>query len=640
MFPVDLHDDLGELLLRYKDLISEELLKTATWKERDDLLDREFALILVDDNGREHRKFACHDAGTTAASILYMMKNAENMPPLAGKVAAENLVTFADHYGISTPESLIELITCLSEEKVAALEVQLDSRRVFVPRFAEKLAVIVEAAKAGKKLVEGGVKMLRGAGVKSQAALAREFEESAKVAPIQLRGNAPARKLSPSTGDMLSSSGAQKYTPPKAAPVPTPAPNVPATPAPVRTSTALVPTQRPPAFPGYQVAQPAASQGSTALARTRPTQAARPVPTTPVENTSMVRVQQTSPAVQSSGGLTPAAREAVLGGAQTPKVVVPTDRIRPPVKRDPTPRARRRQNEVIDAVDTPSAAPAAAPAAAPEVAPAAAPVPPDAPTGAAGSADAATTGATKQVKPARWWHGPAAVGGLAAGTGAIGFTSGQVFGGAMQDAREGKVASFDLVQEAAERWEDMSFEEKRRTAVELVKLADAEGASVPKKIWQYAGSTLNPKFASVVISQRKNYTADAELSDLYDRLGAMADYLGPEKTAELLFTLDQRASLTPRYGRNLPDPMLAVWGQEKTAAASWVYGGDYVNEDQLRRYAASMTSYHALEQVFSEDFRDKFRANPVAMFNAAPLEQKILLSRMASQSRESNDGGT
>lgn len=76
--------------------------------EREKLPDTVFALVMHDG---EHvqRKFACSSPAEVTLSTLYLIKNAHKLPPTAQKVAAENLLTACDWYGLDKPEELKKL---------------------------------------------------------------------------------------------------------------------------------------------------------------------------------------------------------------------------------------------------------------------------------------------------------------------------------------------------------------------------------------------------------------------------------------------------------------------------------------------------------------------------------------------------
>ncbi len=84
------------------------LVKTAraiSPEEQGSLPDDVFALVLLD-NGVGLRKFACTDAGNTALSVLFFIKNAHKLPDQARVTAAQNLKTACGWYGLDIPEEL------------------------------------------------------------------------------------------------------------------------------------------------------------------------------------------------------------------------------------------------------------------------------------------------------------------------------------------------------------------------------------------------------------------------------------------------------------------------------------------------------------------------------------------------------
>jgi hypothetical protein len=100
---------------------------------------------------------------------------------------------------------------------------------------------------------------------------------------------------------------------------------------------------------------------------------------------------------------------------------------------------------------------------------------------------------------------------------------------------------------------------------------------------------------------------------------------------ETLYLLDEQAGLLDRYSANLPDPVLSIYGcNTKEAMWSWNHGGDYCTADELDLLVRDPVKRSKLEFVFVEDLVEKFAKNPVATFESMPLEQQIILARMAN----------
>jgi hypothetical protein len=199
-------------------------------------------------------------------------------------------------------------------------------------------------------------------------------------------------------------------------------------------------------------------------------------------------------------------------------------------------------------------------------------------------------------------------------------------------------SAFDVISKVASAWADMDPYDRHDAAVDLLVVAADCGADIPPEIFQYSGTTLNPRFQKIA-EARAQFTSDAEIQSGYLRISKMAAAMEPDDVVESVFLLDEQAGLTGRYGARLPDPLLAVYGTEKAAEYSWLQGGDYVTERMLKSYSGSTAFNTAGGQVFTEEVCRRFKADPVATFKAMPAVQQKIMARLASQSRDSNDGG-
>jgi hypothetical protein len=202
-----------------------------------------------------------------------------------------------------------------------------------------------------------------------------------------------------------------------------------------------------------------------------------------------------------------------------------------------------------------------------------------------------------------------------------------------------KIASpFDYLSDLKKGWYDLTPEEKHLHAVEICGHSKEAGVVIPDFIRKYAGTTLNPRF-EFLMGQRQQFSSDEQTQANYDRLGKMASAMDLEDVVEALYLIDEEASLTPRYGDKVPDPLLCVYGQEKEAEWSWISGGHYVNEDQLKRFAAAPYCDESLGQVFTPEICEKFKKDSLGTFKGMPLEQQIIVSNFALQAGRKNDGG-
>jgi hypothetical protein len=108
---LDFYDDLsGDLFKKAFPTVAEipEVVKTAhilVPEERDVLRDEAYALVMHNE-GKLIRKFACVDEGNTVLSVLYFMQNYDKLPTSVVKTAAENLSAFCEEYDLPVPSML------------------------------------------------------------------------------------------------------------------------------------------------------------------------------------------------------------------------------------------------------------------------------------------------------------------------------------------------------------------------------------------------------------------------------------------------------------------------------------------------------------------------------------------------------
>lgn len=197
--------------------------------------------------------------------------------------------------------------------------------------------------------------------------------------------------------------------------------------------------------------------------------------------------------------------------------------------------------------------------------------------------------------------------------------------------------AFDLIEDLKQRWHDLDSYDRHDLAVAATKLASAHGAQVPDEIYRYSGEAVSQNFTTYM-RQRQEFTANPEIQEAYSRLAKVASAINPDELVNLVYKLDDDAGLRHRYGKTLPDPHLCVFDRTKEASWSWIHGGHYVNEDQLRRLATGPTRWQ-MEKLFDCDFVTEFRKDPLGKFRELPPETQIIIANMASQSQLRNDGG-
>jgi hypothetical protein len=128
---LDVTDDLGATLrvaLQDRGEVASDMLKEASMPAPYSGDDRDFALILIDNDGTEHRKFACNDAGNTAVSLFYLQQYHESLNKAAAKTAAAVLSEIGRYQGLTIPEDIEKMASAvLSPEDIHDI---VDERRV------------------------------------------------------------------------------------------------------------------------------------------------------------------------------------------------------------------------------------------------------------------------------------------------------------------------------------------------------------------------------------------------------------------------------------------------------------------------------------------------------------------------------
>jgi len=107
---IDFYDDFGATVKAKFPTVDQlpEIIKTADVRPHDSLPNEAFALVALD-NGQVIRKLACHDPGTTAMSVMYLMEHGDKLPQDAVKTAAWNLVARCQEFGLKPPAVLTKL---------------------------------------------------------------------------------------------------------------------------------------------------------------------------------------------------------------------------------------------------------------------------------------------------------------------------------------------------------------------------------------------------------------------------------------------------------------------------------------------------------------------------------------------------
>jgi hypothetical protein len=119
---LDWYDDHGATLKAMfpsVDLLP-DFIKEADVRPMEKLANEDFALVALD-SGTVMRKFACHDPGTTAMSVIYFMEHGDKLPDAAQKLAAANLVEACQRFDLAPP-ALMQKMAGLDPGKLQYLK--------------------------------------------------------------------------------------------------------------------------------------------------------------------------------------------------------------------------------------------------------------------------------------------------------------------------------------------------------------------------------------------------------------------------------------------------------------------------------------------------------------------------------------
>ncbi len=107
---LDWYDDKGATLKAKFPTVDAlpDVIKEAGIRPKEKLAHEDFALVAVDE-GHVMRKYACHDPGTTAMSVIYFMEHGDKLPEGAQKLAAVNLTKACYDHGLEPPPVLAKL---------------------------------------------------------------------------------------------------------------------------------------------------------------------------------------------------------------------------------------------------------------------------------------------------------------------------------------------------------------------------------------------------------------------------------------------------------------------------------------------------------------------------------------------------
>lgn len=204
----------------------------------------------------------------------------------------------------------------------------------------------------------------------------------------------------------------------------------------------------------------------------------------------------------------------------------------------------------------------------------------------------------------------------------------------------------DQIKAASAYWTENKrlFEpmDRHEYAVNLVKRAEAVGIPVDSSLYEYAGE----KYASENVLRfgidtrlqllrpsegEKQSSADA--SRLYEELWGKRNSISPDVFALTMYSIDKIAGLNEKYDSHVVDPWACTFCKQAEGADpkdAVVIANEYMKVKDLEVFAQK--SYDQVKSRFGEDFVKEFQADPKAIFDSLPVDQKKVIMRMVADS--------
>lgn len=197
--------------------------------------------------------------------------------------------------------------------------------------------------------------------------------------------------------------------------------------------------------------------------------------------------------------------------------------------------------------------------------------------------------------------------------------------------------SFVQVKDAADFFAQQGrrFHPRRRheACVKIAARADAIGVPLSPNVRRYGSTTYGPDGQiKVGFQTRRQMFRDGEDgSALLDKLLEKKASVPPEEFAEALAEMDIALGLSRFWDKSVLDPWATTFGTEKVAEWSWTHGNEKLKAEQLQALVKAGPGRAALERSFGAEMVEEMSKNPTQIFDSLPLDQKIVIARMAYQ---------
>jgi len=195
--------------------------------------------------------------------------------------------------------------------------------------------------------------------------------------------------------------------------------------------------------------------------------------------------------------------------------------------------------------------------------------------------------------------------------------------------------SYTDVQKAAvyfEKWANVfSPEHRREFCVNLLARANELSIPVSSDVEKY-GSANYASTAEILaaLDGRKNIIQNEEHIAVLHKLAEEQPRIRAEVFAEMLSQFDKVAGIDHLYDKDIPDPYYSTFGKTAEEDGAHLEGNDFVTDKQLNELAKRECK--EMKQLFGEEFVKEFRKDPTSIFNSMPVDQKKVISRLATDS--------
>lgn len=199
--------------------------------------------------------------------------------------------------------------------------------------------------------------------------------------------------------------------------------------------------------------------------------------------------------------------------------------------------------------------------------------------------------------------------------------------------------SYEQVKKAAAYFGDycdhMEPVDRHEFCVNLVKRASELSIPLEDRARKYGSETYAPQTEiKTAFTMRRSLLQDPAEMALLDKVAQVLPTLHPSDFVAVLEEFDKTAGLHHHYDSHVYDPYYSTFGFTKTAeedSATWsdVVGNYHVTGRELENCALSQ--FARLQKQFGEDFAMEFKKDPIGIYKSMPVEQKILIIRIATE---------